>query len=118
MSLPIRADNAASDAFVGTYQGTVWSNGSYWRIITTFEHDEDGVLKGHYTYEQEGGPFFGEITRIRIIDDRHLVAIWIEPVGNGTLEAEFTGNHTAFVGLWSTLDDSSQAYAWVGERID
>ena len=103
---------------IGVYQGVVSSSGQYWEITTTFEIDSAGELVGRYIYDENGGPFTGELSRVRLTDCHKIVTIWSETLGSGVLEAEFSEDFRTFKGLWSSLEDDDAVYPWVGKRLE
>jgi hypothetical protein len=118
VAAPAQAQEMTPADIVGVYQGFVSSSGAYWEITTTFKIDEAGQLVGSYIYDENGGSYMGELSRIRLTDDRKIVTIWSEALGSGVLEAEFSEGFSAFTGLWSGLEDDDAVYPWVGKRLE
>lgn len=114
-----RADGSSWETLAraaGTYEGRAASGGGIVPVEMALESGADGSLAGSYSFRQAGTTFHGTLSHGRVTGPADLVFIWHDDWGFGTLDIHFDAGFGSFVGSWGSLDDSSDAYPWVGIR--
>ena len=117
---PVLADPTWDDlaGAQGTYEGRALSGGVMVAVETRLEAMPDGTLQGTYSFVQDGKIYWGTLIHGRVAGPMHLVFIWHDDWGFGTITLDFAPDFSSFVAAWAPLDDTSDAFPWVGRRQD
>jgi len=114
--LLISAPSAAPQDFVGTYRGSVWTNGRDSPSTTELKLDQDLALSGEYSYEDQDGQIRTGSLDICSIEAQVVTCRWQETLGSGLLRMEFDPSFCTFQGQWATTIVSKAWFYWNGSK--